>query len=175
MKTRDQFSRIKNTVCLATVLLACAVCAPVDARGDELAELRAATAQYHRLDTAIEAGYDLRPGLSHCIAKPGVGAMGYHYFSQELIDDIGVDPLRPEALVYAPGADGTLHLAALEYVVPIDAWHAAGNTEPPMVLGMHMHAGPNPALRWYIFHVWVWRHNPLGMFEDWNPGVTCDR
>ena len=61
-----------------------------------------------------------------------------------------------------------------EYVVPIDAWHAAGNTEPPMVMGMHMHPGPNPALRWYIFHIWVWRHNPAGIFEDWNPAVACD-
>lgn len=171
---RIRFSKTKQAICLAALFLACTVPARVYAQADELAELRASTAQYHRLDKAIEAGYDLRPGLTHCVAKPGVGAMGYHFFNQELIDDIGVDLLRPEAVVYAPGPNGTLHLAALEYVVPIDAWHAAGNTEPPMVLGMHMHPGPNPALRWYIFHVWVWRHNPAGMFEDWNPAVTCD-
>ena len=171
---RIQLSKTKEALCLAALCVVVAMPGTGHAQANELAALRAATAQYHRLEVAMEAGYDLMPGLSHCIARPGVGAMGYHYFSQELINDIGVDPLRPEALVYAPGPDGTLHLAALEYVVPIDAWHAAGNTEPPMVLGMHMHPGPNPALRWYIFHIWVWRHNPAGIFEDWNPAITCD-
>lgn len=174
MNTRTQLSKTKKAVCLGAHLLTCTVTATFGVESEDLAELRASSAKYHRLETAIEAGYGLRPGLSHCIAKPGVGAMGYHYFNQKLIDDIGVDPVRPEALVYAPGPNGKLHLAALEYVVPIDAWHAAGNTEPPMVLGKHMHVGPNPALRWYIFHIWVWRHNPAGIFDDWNPAVTCD-
>jgi hypothetical protein len=31
----------------------------------------------------------------------------------------------------------------------------------------------NPALGWYILHAWVWKNNPAGMFEDWNPTVTC--
>ena len=171
---RIQLSKAKKAVCLAALFLVFTMPTPGYAQGDQVAALRAATAQYHRLETAMQAGYDLMPGLSHCIAKPGVGAMGYHYFNQALINDIGVDPLRPEALVYAPGPNGVRQLVAVEYVVPIDAWHAAGNTEPPMVLGMHMHAGPNPALRWYIFHIWVWRHNPAGIFEDWNPAITCN-
>jgi hypothetical protein len=31
----------------------------------------------------------------------------------------------------------------------------------------------NPVLGWYILHAWIWQHNPAGMFEDWNPTVTC--
>jgi hypothetical protein len=25
----------------------------------------------------------------------------------------------------------------------------------------------------YELHAWVWKHNPSGMFNDWNPLVTC--
>ena len=32
--------------------------------------------------------------------------MGYHYFNEQLMDDLAVDLLRPEALVYAPGPHG---------------------------------------------------------------------
>ena len=86
---RIQINKSKKVVCLATLFLMCATPVTSNAQLDELAELRAATAQYHRLEIAMEAGYDLRPGLTHCVAKPGVGAMGYHFFNQDLIDDIG--------------------------------------------------------------------------------------
>jgi hypothetical protein len=25
----------------------------------------------------------------------------------------------------------------------------------------------------YSLHVWVWKHNPKGTFEPWNPQVHC--
>lgn len=25
----------------------------------------------------------------------------------------------------------------------------------------------------YELHAWVWKHNPNGMFHDWNPTVSC--
>jgi hypothetical protein len=25
----------------------------------------------------------------------------------------------------------------------------------------------------YERHVWLWAHNPAGMYEDWNPKVSC--
>ena len=25
----------------------------------------------------------------------------------------------------------------------------------------------------YELHAWIWKHNPSGMFEDWNPTVSC--
>ena len=25
----------------------------------------------------------------------------------------------------------------------------------------------------YILHAWIWKNNPAGMFEDWNPKVSC--
>lgn len=141
---------------------------------DDLAEVRRATARFHRIDAAVSAGYQLgyRGVVTGCIAHPTDGAMGYHYFNWDLFDDPEVDPLRPEGLVYAPGPNGQLRLVAVEWVVPKATWEDAGNTGAPAVLGMDMHI-LNPALNWYIHHAWVWLHNPSGMFEDWNPRVVC--
>jgi hypothetical protein len=135
----------------------------------DLAQLRAATAPYHRSEAAQAADYDLVPGLDHCFNNPGVGAMGFHYINVDLLD-LELDPLQPEAMVYVPGPKGQLQLGAVEYIVPAEPWDAE-NDELPMVLGQHLHL--NEALGVYVLHAWVWRHNPAGMFEDWNPNVTC--
>jgi hypothetical protein len=139
--------------------------------GKELAEIRAATARFHRVETAIEAGYELGYNgmITGCIADPTYGAMGYHYFNQELMDDPAVDATAPEGLVYAPGPNGKLRLVAVEWVVPGEIWDGPG---APSVLGRDLHV-LNPALGWWIMHAWVWKHNPAGMFEDWNPEVVC--
>ncbi len=167
----------KNTmwVGLLVALVVTAVTATmVSAAGQadlaELARLRAATAQFHQTEAAQAAGYDLVPGLDHCFNNPGVGAMGYHYINLSLLD-LTVDPLQPEVMVYAPGPNGQLQIGAVEYVVPAATWDAAGNIEPPSVLGQSFHL--NPALGVYVLHAWIWRHNPSGMFEDWNPTVAC--
>lgn len=136
----------------------------------ELAQVRAATARFHQLETAQAAGYHLVDGLDHCFDNPGVGAMGYHYINVALLD-LSLDPLQPEAMVYATNPNGHFKLGAVEYIVPAAEWDAAGNTEPPMVLGHHLHL--NEALGVYVLHAWIWQHNPNGMFEDWNPGVSC--
>jgi hypothetical protein len=59
----------------------------------------------------------------------------------------------------------------VEFIVPAAAWDGAGNTEPPMVLGHPLHL--NAALGVYVLHAWIWKHNPGGMFNDWNPKVSC--
>jgi hypothetical protein len=135
----------------------------------DLAALRRATAQFHRPEAAQAAGYDLVPGLDHCFDNPGVGGMGIHYINVDLLD-LALDPLRPEAMVYVPGPQGQLQLGAVEYIVPAEAWDAE-NDELPTVLGQHLHL--NEALGVYVLHAWVWRNNPAGIFEDWNPNVSC--
>jgi hypothetical protein len=136
----------------------------------ELAQLRAATAQFHRPEAAQAAGYGLVPGLDHCFDHPGVGAMGYHYINVGILDTT-VELTRPEAMVYTPGPDGILQLGAVEYIVPAVAWDAEGYTHPPVLFGRFFHL--NEALGVYILHAWAWKHNPPGMFEDWNPNVSC--
>jgi hypothetical protein len=164
---------MKSKVMILPVLvmiLALFVVTGVYAAGQsDLAWLREATAQYHRSEAAQAADYDLVPGLDHCFNNPGVGAMGFHYINVDLLD-LELDPLQPEAMVYVPGPKGQLQLGAVEYIVPAVPWDAE-NDELPMVLGQHLHL--NEALGVYVLHAWVWRHNPAGMFEDWNPNVTC--
>jgi len=138
--------------------------------GDDLAPVRSATAQFHRTEAAQQAGYDLVEGVDYCFESEGVGGMGYHYINLGILD-LTVDALQPEAMVYAPGPNGQLQLGAVEFIVPAADWDAAGNTEPPSVLGQSFHL--NEALGLYVLHAWIWRHNPSGMFEDWNPEVSC--
>ena len=152
---------------------------PMDGFEDELAEVRQVTAQFHRLDAALDAGYELGyvngAGvriITGCVAHPTAGAMGYHYFNKALIDDLLVDPLKPEGLVYAPGPHGNLQLAAVEYVVPGLASNPPGVSEPPTVFGREM-VILVPAVGFYTLHAWVWRPNPTGMFAHWNPEVVC--
>lgn len=38
-----------------------------------------------------------------------------------------------------------------------------------LVASPHRH-GPPP---FYELHAWTWKHNPRGMFDDWNPRVNC--
>lgn len=153
----------------------------VDASGleHELAAVRRATAPYQRLEAAIDAGYELGyvngSGvriIAGCVAHPTAGAMGYHYFNKSLIDDLVVDPLKPEGLVYAPAPDGRLRLAAVEYVVPGLASNPPGVAETPTVFGMDM-VILVPAVGFYTLHAWLWAHNPAGMLAHWNPEVTC--
>ncbi|MCI0555779.1 MAG: hypothetical protein L0287_32940 [Anaerolineae bacterium] len=137
---------------------------------NELAQLRNATAEFHRTSVARAAGYDLVPGLDYCFQNYGVGGMGYHFINVSLLDTT-VDLTHPEAIVYAPAPNGGVQLGAVEYVVPAAAWDAEGHTHLPMLFGQHFHL--NEALGVYILHVWVWKNNPSGMFEDWNPDVSC--
>ena len=150
---------------------------------DDLAQVRAATARFHDLDAALEAGYELGGVIgagvriiTGCVFHPTAGAMGYHYFHPDLMAELAVDPLEPEALVYAPGENGKLKLAAVEYVVRGPNSNPPGVVPPPIptVLGMEMHIlVPPPGPAFYLMHAWVWKPNPAGMFADWNPEVSC--
>jgi hypothetical protein len=150
----------------------------------KLAKIRRVTARFHRVEEAIAAGYELGwvngSGvriISGCVSHPTAGAMGYHYINEELMADLAVDPLEPEALVYKPRRNGRLRLVAVEWIVrgpqsDPPGWPAG--EPPPTVLGMDMHIlVPPPGPAFYLMHAWIWKHNPSGMFADWNPRVTC--
>ena len=150
------------------------------AGGDsDIAIVRQVTAQFHDVDAAKAAGYELgyvngagNRIITGCIAHPTAGVMGYHYFNKQLIDDLVVDEQQPEGLVYTSGPEGQLNLVAVEYVVPGAGSNPPGVSEPPTIFGRPMHILV-PAVGFYIQHVWVWSHNPAGMFVDWNPELTC--
>ena len=140
---------------------------------DMLKPLRASHARYQDIANALADGFQLgyRGAVTGCIAKPGTGAMGYHYFNWAKMDDPSIDESDPEVLVYHT-QDGELKLGAVEWVVPKVAWEAAGNTAAPVVYGQALHV-INPVLNWYVEHAWVYDANPTGVFQDWNPDVTC--
>ena len=92
-------------------------------------------------------------------------------------DSIGsVDPVNPEALVYAAGPNGQLRLVALEYIVFQSAWNASHSSRPEL-FGQEFQLTPSPnRLGIPAFsspHAWIWKPNPSGMFRPWNPRVVC--
>ena len=108
--------------------------------------LRHATAKYHDISVAQGAGYSLLRDAQNiaCIDNQPVGGMGVHWVNGG-VGDTQLDPLNPEALVYAPMRDRTLRLAALEYIVFADAWNARALLAAVAVRATVLpHAGPEP-------------------------------
>jgi hypothetical protein len=136
--------------------------------------VRELTAKYHDISAALADGYQLgyKGAATGCVFHATEGAMGYHYFNWAKMEDPAIVEGDPEVLVYHTADDGTLVLGAVEWVVHKPAWEQAGHAEPPVVFGQTLHV-INPVLNWYIAHAWIWKHNPAGMFKDWNPEVTC--
>jgi hypothetical protein len=139
--------------------------------------LRAASAKYHDISVAEGAGFSLLRDAQNiaCIDNQPVGGMGVHFVSGG-VGDTNLDPLNPEALVYAPTRDRTLRLAALEYIVFADAWNAQ-HSSPPSLFGQQFFLTPAPNRfgipAFYALHVWIWTRNPAGLTQPWNPRVHC--
>jgi hypothetical protein len=149
--------------------------------GDEhslAAVTKSATARYHVLGVAKADGYALLPDAAGitCIDNQPVGGMGVHYAKGSLVGDPAIDPLHPEALVYAPNAAGQLKLAALEYVVFKADWDATHSSRPSL-FGRDFDLTPFPNRfglpAFYSLHAWVWQPNSAGLLEPWNPRVHC--
>jgi hypothetical protein len=143
------------------------------------AAARAATERYADISLALADGYGEfrdKEGVA-CIAQAGVGAMGVHFVKGALVGDAVLDPTRPEALVYEPRNHGGYKLVALEYIVFKDVWEAAGHTSPPTLFGQELMLTPSPNRfdipAFYALHAWLYRGNPLGQLQPWNPRVTC--
>jgi len=136
-----------------------------------------ATARFHDVGKAIEAGYTIRladlAGIE-CIASPSQGAMGVHMVNGSLLDTT-IDATAPEALVYEPRNDGTLKLVALEYVIFQSDWSGSGK---PSLFGQEFDfvpAGNRYGLPpFYALHAWIWKPNPSGLLNAWNPRVDCE-
>jgi hypothetical protein len=144
--------------------------APLSAnQNSQLNELRQFVAPFHNFDKAVEAGYNIpAPGPGVCISHPTRGGMGFHYTyaHRDLISDGRVNLLEPEFLVYAPKPNGGVKFAALDYFVPYNTW---SSPEPPALLGVPF--AREDDFQAYVLHIWLFWHNPAGMFENYNPEV----
>ena len=131
-----------------------------------LKAVRQATARFHSTQQAMQAGY---MEDHNCVSVQGLGGMGFHWANPNLIDGV-FDPLNPEVVLYAPGPNGNLKLVAVEYIVlkpnPVGPTPMFG-TQPFDNMGT-----PVPAPHWSL-HVWLFEENPSGMFNKFNPNVSC--
>lgn len=133
----------------------------------QLDALRLATVAFHSFDVAAAAGWDT--AISPCVESP-MGGMGYHIANIGQLTNGGhLQLLRPEVLLYAPTEDGSMEFLGVEYIIPAADWP---HDQAPEFLGQHLHY--NPVQDIWALHVWSARHNPNGIFEDWNPEVSCE-
>lgn len=130
--------------------------------------VRRATAAYHRVDAAVADGWGAVV-VSPCVAHPELGGMGHHYVNLGLMDG-ALDPAQPEVLLYEPTKGGRLQLVGVEYVVPFGVVPETGPA--PELFGETF--VPSEGAGGWALHMWVWRHNPSGLFADFNPAVSCD-
>lgn len=137
----------------------------------DLAQLRQATARFHSIPAAEAEGYAAFGG---CFADSTLGGMGYHWANAGLMADSAIDANRPELLVYQSTPEGGKRLVAVEYLVFVDEWQAKGHQGPPSLFGQDFHINPTLLAKpFYLLHAWVWKPNPSGILNDWNPRVHC--
>jgi hypothetical protein len=146
---------------------------PADPPWQLIDDVRGATADFRDVKKAEEAGYGI---FQDCFKDETIGGMGQHYVNGELAGDDVADPLKPEALVYEPREDGSLVLVAMEYLIFQSVWDP-DNTgrEAPTLFGQEFHLKttiPDTPPVWAL-HIWLWTHNPEGLFADYNPMVFC--
>ena len=125
----------------------------------ELARARAATAIYHDVNRAIADGY--------VRATDFESGEGYHYANFALMDG-NFEIERPEALLYTLGPDGQLRLAGVEYMIPL----ALSEEAPEGFTGDEdLWREDSEGFDLWELNVWLWLHNPDGMFAAKNPRI----
>jgi hypothetical protein len=143
----------------------------------DLATLIKTTAPFHDVDRALEAGWTVEP---MCMDYPDgyvgepPGTMGHHFYNEAYILDGGhVEASQPELLLYEKQANGRWRFNAVEYLIP--ARDLPPTAEPPRLFGREFRFFPEvgSAGIWGL-HVWVWRHNPHGLYANVNPRVSCE-
>lgn len=165
-----------------------------------LEAVREATLRFRDVEVALAEGY-VRDPMDLCdtaemMGRPAeYGVMGIHYFRPDLLGIDGppnprvrgtgthTDFLEPSILIYEPQQTGSLELVAVENLVFIEAWEAAGHSAKPTFQGVpfdRMADDPQTPVDeahmfepHYDLHVWLYRENPRGMFAQFNPNATC--
>jgi hypothetical protein len=104
------------------------------------------------------------------------GGMGFHYFNLELVAG-PIDVMHPPVLVYVPGDDGRLTLGAAEWFQFDADQDLSTHEDRPSLFGrpfdgpMLGHEEGMPIH--YDLHAWLFEPNPRGVFQPYNPRVSC--
>lgn len=140
----------------------------------DLRRARAATRAFRDVAVARAAGY---APTGACVSDPKYGGMGIHFANEELIADGKLDITKPEILVYEPTPRGGLRLGAIEYLQADADQDLATDADRPSLFDLPFDGpmlGHEPGMPvHYDLHVWLYRHNPAGLFAMWNPRVDC--
>lgn len=138
-------------------------CATTQCRKD-LAAARAGTAAYHDLAEAVGDDFVEPFNPNPCFTLPDAG-MGFHFIKPSRVNATAA-AAEPELLVYMPDQEGRMQLVAVEYLVP-----GSPEDTPPVLFGHEFHY--TPLVSGWTLHAWIWKHNPDGMFADFNPNLRC--
>lgn len=152
---------------------------------DALQTALAVSNKYRDVKVAEAEGY---APASPCESSED-GTMGIHYVHPDKIA-APPDVANPPILVYLPTPDG-LQLVAVEYfqaVIQDGEPYFGSENEPPRPQSLPDRRpelfegqpfdgpmpGHNPDMPWhYDQHVWLYAHNPDGLFAMWNPAIEC--
>lgn len=158
------------TVVMASTTLATGAGAERAGRSADagLRAVRAWTERHQSETAAVADGYQR---TDDCVP-----AMGYHYVDVSRIDG-KFERIRPEALLYAPAADGGRVLAGAEWIVVDRDQDVTTDDDRPSLFG-HPFDGPMPGHFpgmpvHYDLHAYAWVDNPAGGFAPWNSAITC--
>ena len=132
---------------------------------DVIVTLKRVTVRYQNVNVAIKDGFVL---LHPCENRPGEGPVGTVYVHIGRLLDGEIKPELPDALIYAPRANGTLQLAGAEFAVPYPLWPGQ---QPPTFMGATFQNEDEFGV--YALHAWVWLSNPAGLFAEVNPRISC--
>ena len=166
---------------VGAALLLCTTPAGAQQLSPELAAVRSQLEKYQNPIVAVHDGYlssvgciEYPKGTVEGSMKYPAGGMGVHFLNFQNIGPT-LDPSKPQVLIYEPVGD-SLRLVAAEWFMPAEL---AGSS-PPSVFGKPLE-GPMegheplmpPGFHHYDLHVWLWKHNPEGVFSPTNPAVKC--
>ena len=144
-----------------------------------LQPLRVKSAPWHSAKQAEEAGYTVPVGCSdertEGLPASAARGMGYHTLNPALLDG-EARLLDPELIVYGrrrPG--GPLEYAGFDYFIPGSFYPSPTSPgypgTPPILQGLGTPLMWNDAHDGWIAHIWLWRKNPDGIFENFNPEI----
>ncbi|MFE7187299.1 hypothetical protein, partial [Streptomyces erythrochromogenes] len=103
------------------------------------------------------------------------GALGYPHFNHKY--DNSVDPTKPAALYYEDDGRGGKRLVGVQWLVYDRDQKLTTDDDRPTMFGTAF-KGPKPGNFpgqpvHYALHLWLWKKNPRGLHETFNPAVAC--
>jgi len=147
----------------------------------QLRQVKAALNKYEDVSVAKADGYLPASPCEMTVAAAGAswwaGAMGVHFVNNALLKPGASSPTKPPILVYLPTAGGGFQLVAAEYFKPDADQNVKTDGDRPTLFGRAFDGpmlGHSPGMPiHYDLHVWLWKHNPSGMFAPYNPDASC--